>query len=235
MAEFRDRIKELRRVPARDLVINEKNWREHNTRQKDAMLELLSDIGYADALVAYELPNGRLKLLNGHMRRDLTPESIVPVLVLDVGEDEADKILATFDPISMMATTNRDNLKKLLDKLQINNYDMQSALRTMAADADKQRAATDPAARAESGGDEIPEMELEPLEHYDYVCVIARSVQDWNRIADVLCLDRQRKPGTRNVGMCRVVDAKKLLALIDKMQVTQAPQKPQKKGASDAA
>jgi hypothetical protein len=229
MPDFRDRIKELRRVPAKELVVNEKNWREHNVRQKDAMLELLSDIGYADALVAYELPSGKLKLLNGHMRRDLTPDSVVPVLVLDVGEDEADKILATFDPISMMATTNRDNLKKLLDKLQINNYDMQSALRTMAADVEKQRASIDPAARGDVAGEEIPEMELEPLEHYDYVCVIARSVQDWNRLADVLCLDRQRKPGTRNVGMCRAIDAKKILALIDKMQATSKT-----KGAANA-
>ena len=45
----RDRIKELRRVRARDLVRNPKNWRRHPKAQAEALKGLLTEIGCADA------------------------------------------------------------------------------------------------------------------------------------------------------------------------------------------
>ena len=50
--EIRDRIKELRRVKAKDLLPNFKNWRVHPKAQAAALRGLLSEIGYADALLA---------------------------------------------------------------------------------------------------------------------------------------------------------------------------------------
>ena len=96
----RDRIKDFRRVPARDLVVNPKNWRKHPAAQAEALRGLLDQIGYADALIARELPDGRLMLIDGHLRAETTPEQPVPVLVLDVNEAEADMILATLDPLA---------------------------------------------------------------------------------------------------------------------------------------
>ena len=96
--EIRDRIKELRRVRARDLIAHPKNFRVHPAVQTRALRTLLSDIGYADALIARELPDGRLELIDGHLRVETTPDAMVPVLVLDVNEAEADKLLATLDP-----------------------------------------------------------------------------------------------------------------------------------------
>lgn len=217
MTEFRDRIKDLRRVPAKNLVANEKNWREHDVRQQDAMLELLSEIGYADALVAYELSDGRLKLINGHMRAGLTPDHEVPVLVLDVTEAEADKLLATFDPVSSFAATNKLKLKSLLDSLQINNHDMRNALSRMAAD----NARVDQSMQAKAQkkqAEQILEMELKPLEHYDYVLVMARNVMDWNKLVDLLHLQKTRKPTSSQVGVCRAVDARVILEMIQQAQ-----------------
>jgi hypothetical protein len=225
VSEFRDRIKELRRVQAKDLVANEKNWREHDVRQQDAMLELLSEIGYADALVAYELPNGQLKLINGHMRAGLTPEHEVPVLVLDVTEAEADKLLATFDPVSSFASTNKDKLKSLLDSLQINNHDMRNALSRMAAETTKQDQSMQ-AKMQKRQAEQILEMELKPLEHYDYIIVMARNVMDWNRLVELFHLERTRKPTSRQVGVCRAVDAKFLLGLLD-------PKKPEQPASDE--
>ena len=45
--EIRDRIRELRRVPASKLMPNLKNW--HPDKQKRAMRAVLQEIGYADA------------------------------------------------------------------------------------------------------------------------------------------------------------------------------------------
>jgi hypothetical protein len=91
--EIRDRIKELRRVKAKDLTPNPKNWRVHPKAQAAALRGLLSEIGYADALLARELPDGRLQLIDGHLRAETTPNAMVPVLILDVTDSEADKIL----------------------------------------------------------------------------------------------------------------------------------------------
>src|SRR5882672_5181602 len=94
---IRDRIQELRRVRARDLLPNPKNWRLHPKSQANALRALLEEIGYADALLVRELEDGRLRLINGHLRAEMTPDTEVPVLVLDVTDEEADKILLTFD------------------------------------------------------------------------------------------------------------------------------------------
>jgi ParB-like nuclease domain len=95
----------LRRVKASELVPNPKNWRRHPKEQSAAMRGLLNEIGYAGALLARELPDGKLQLIDGHLRLETTPKATVPVLVLDVTEAEADKILLTFDPISAMANS----------------------------------------------------------------------------------------------------------------------------------
>lgn len=49
--KIRDRIVDFRRVPARDLLPNPKNWRRHPQQQQDALRGLLSEIGYADVAV----------------------------------------------------------------------------------------------------------------------------------------------------------------------------------------
>jgi ParB-like chromosome segregation protein Spo0J len=83
----RDRVKELRRVRAGDLVPNPRNWRTHPQAQQDALRGLLAEIGYADALLVRELPDGRLMIVDGHLRAETTPDELVPVLVLDVNEE----------------------------------------------------------------------------------------------------------------------------------------------------
>src|SRR5262249_19617649 len=97
---IRDRIKEFRRVPARDLVANAKNWRRHPEAQRKALRAVLEEIGFAGAALAREDEHGRLILIDGHLRADelSDDETPVPVLVLDVNEGEADKLLATYDP-----------------------------------------------------------------------------------------------------------------------------------------
>lgn len=111
---IRDRIRELRRVPAGELQPNPRNWRSHPEAQRDALRGLFAEIGYAGALLARELEDGSLQLIDGHLRAETTPEAVVPVLVLDVSAAEADKILLTHDPVAAMAETDRAQLAALL-------------------------------------------------------------------------------------------------------------------------
>jgi DNA modification methylase len=115
---IRDRIKELRRVHARDLLANPKNWRLHTKVQAAALRGLLAEVGYADALLARELPDGSLQLIDGHLRAETTPSAMVPVLILDVSEVEADKILLTLDPLASMAESDSERLQALLNNVR---------------------------------------------------------------------------------------------------------------------
>src|SRR6516165_3115471 len=100
---IRNRIKSHRRVRAGDLVPHEFNFRSHPDHQKTALRALYDEVGFARSLLAYELPDGRLKLIDGHLRRDLDPDMEVEVEVLDVNEDEARTLLLSIDPLAELA------------------------------------------------------------------------------------------------------------------------------------
>lgn len=124
--QIRDRIKELRRVNAAELVPNPKNWRTHPKAQQDALRGILAEVGMADAVLARELPDGKLMLIDGHLRTETVSSGSIPVLVLDVNEDEADKILATFDPLAVMAEKDSEQLASLLASLKEQNDSLAS-------------------------------------------------------------------------------------------------------------
>jgi ParB-like chromosome segregation protein Spo0J len=133
--QVRDRIKELRRVRAAELQPNPRNWRLHPQAQHDALRGVLAEVGYADALLARELPDGSLMLIDGHLRAETTPDAIVPVLVLDVDEQEADKILLTHDPLAAMAEAAGDQLRTLLGDVQTDNEAVRSLFDALATEA----------------------------------------------------------------------------------------------------
>jgi hypothetical protein len=83
---IRNRIKSHRRVRAGDLVPHEFNFRYHPDNQKHALGALYEQVGFARSLLAYELPDGRLKLIDGHLRRDFDPDMEVDVEILDVAD-----------------------------------------------------------------------------------------------------------------------------------------------------
>jgi DNA modification methylase len=129
---IRDRIRELRRVRAADLLRNPKNWRRHPKAQAAALRGLLAEVGYADALLARELPDKRLMIIDGHLRAETTPDAEVPVLVLDVTAEEADKILLTLDPLAAMAESDAERIKVLLTTVRTDSEAVQELLKRIA-------------------------------------------------------------------------------------------------------
>ena len=128
---IRDRIKDFRRVKASQLRPHPKNWRTHPTAQQDALRGVLAEIGYAGALLARELPDGSLELIDGHLRAETTPDVDVPVLVLDLDEQEAAKLLALHDPLAGMAEANGEVLTELLAHVETESDAVQSLLDQM--------------------------------------------------------------------------------------------------------
>lgn len=136
--QIKNRIKELRYIKASELVPNPKNWRTHPTKQKDALKGVLAEIGYADALLARELEDGSVMLLDGHLRAETTPEQEVPVLILDLTEEEGDKLLATLDPLASMADQDDEKLIALLEGIETDNDAVRDMLDKLAGNEDEE-------------------------------------------------------------------------------------------------
>jgi len=115
----RDRIVDIVTARAGDLVPNPRNWRTHPETQRRGLEQLLDTVGSVDVLKAVRLPDGRLQLVDGHLRAEIRAEEQVRVAVLDLTPEEADLVLATFDPVSAMAGADLDMLRGLLDDVRL--------------------------------------------------------------------------------------------------------------------
>lgn len=116
-----DRIVELRLVNTTELIPNPKNWRLHPEYQRDALRTVINEVGIADAVIARQTDEG-LMLIDGHLRiEELDGE--VPVLVVDLDEEEADFLLATLDPLSMEAEKDHAAFRELANAVSVTNED----------------------------------------------------------------------------------------------------------------
>ena len=100
---LRNRILRHVRVRAGDLVPHELNPRVHTDVQRRALEQLYEEIGFARSLLAYPLPDGRLKLIDGHLRASMTPDEELDVEVVDVNDEEARALLLAIDPLAQLA------------------------------------------------------------------------------------------------------------------------------------
>jgi hypothetical protein len=110
---IRNRIVRHVRIRAGDLVPHELNPRRHPAAQRQALADLYAEVGFARSLLAFALPDGRLKLIDGHLRQQLDPDMEVEVEVLDVSEDEARKLLLSIDPLAALAENDAVTLGEL--------------------------------------------------------------------------------------------------------------------------
>ena len=87
-------------------------------------------------------------LIDGHLRAETLGDGDVPVLILDVNEAEADKILATLDPLAAMAESDASKLDALLRNVDTGSEALQQLI----------------AATAEEAGVVPPDFEPSPVE-----------------------------------------------------------------------
>jgi len=132
---IRDRILDLRRVAAGQLVPHPQNWRTHPDAQRRLLGDLFTEVGFAAAVIARELPDGRLQIIDGHLRQEEVPaEQEIPVLVLDVTEAEARKLLLSLDPLAAMAESAEDRLQELAVQIEPETDGLRKLVSFMAKD-----------------------------------------------------------------------------------------------------
>jgi hypothetical protein len=129
--DIRNRIVRHVRVRAGDLVPHENNPRTHPQMQRRALADLYAEVGFARSLLAYELPDGRLKLIDGHLRQALTPDMMVDVEVLDVNDEEARKLLLSLDPLAALAEHDPARLDELRNLAQTDSEALANLWRSL--------------------------------------------------------------------------------------------------------
>jgi ParB-like chromosome segregation protein Spo0J len=115
--EIQDRVDRMVRVKASKIRPCPWNWRTHGDAQREALRGILEEVGIAGAVVARELEDGTFMLIDGHLRQDELSkmgDMKIPVLVLDVTEAEARKLLITMDPLASLAGVDGEKLGALL-------------------------------------------------------------------------------------------------------------------------
>jgi hypothetical protein len=223
---IRDRIVGFERIPAGELLNHEGNFREHPQAQKNAMSGVLSEIGFVGALVVYrsERAGGQYVLIDGHMRKNQFPlDEGMPCVVTDLNDEEADLVLQAFDAVSSLAHLDRRALQDLRDQ----NEFLDASVRVMLDGIDTALSKSgqgesapspgDPQAPAAAEGKTIPEMELQPFEHYDYALVLFRTTFDWLWFCERMGLqkvDGSPDPRRKKVGLGRAIPGDKLVAAL---------------------
>ena len=91
--------------------------------------------GFCPSLLAYELPDGRLELIDGHLRRDLDPDMEVEVEILDVNDTEARRLLLSSDPLAALAENQEQLQRRLLELTPTVNPELREMWERAAANA----------------------------------------------------------------------------------------------------
>lgn len=103
-------------VDADQLLANPTNWRIHPKHQQAALTGVLDNVGWVQRVIVNQRTG---HVIDGHLRASLAISrgEQVPVIYVDVDEDEERLILATLDPLAAMAATDAEMLAGLLADL----------------------------------------------------------------------------------------------------------------------
>jgi len=132
---YRNRITGYDSVDPEQLLANPHNYRMHPKHQQDALAGALDEIGWLDDVIVNTTTGN---IIDGHLRVTLAlrnGEQTVPVKYVELTEDEERLALATFDPITAMATHDADLLDALLRDVNTGDEHLQQMLADMAGDA----------------------------------------------------------------------------------------------------
>ena len=164
---IRNRIRNHVRVKAGTLVPHELNPRRHPEAQRAVLAALYEEIGFARSLLAYELPDGRLKLIDGHLRAEMNPEQEVDVEVLDVSAAEAQALLLSIDPLVQLAEYDGPALEHLRAVTSTENDALHNLWQSIALSAAASDAALEEARERSQEDKKLPEKYLVLVECAD--------------------------------------------------------------------
>lgn len=155
MADWQNRIVGYGAEPPWALKANPKNWRKHPRHQASALSGVLFEVGIVQNVIVNKTTGN---LVDGHLRVELalkSKQSSIPVTYVELSLTEEAEILATLDPVSALATSDKVRLEDLLASIKSSDDAVNNLLRDVAV---KSGIKID----GEIDEDEVPEPPQEP-------------------------------------------------------------------------
>ena len=133
MGKIKNRIVGSGEEPLDQIMFNPRNWRIHPLSQQDALKGVLEEVGWVQQVIVNKRTGN---LIDGHLRCQLAAREgakTIPVVYVDVSEDEEALVLATLDPIGAMAATDKQKLDELFQDIQSDNENIQKMITEIGA------------------------------------------------------------------------------------------------------
>ena len=114
---WRNRIVGEREADPRELTAHPLNWRLHPPEQQKGMRAILDEVGIVQRVIVSQRTG---RILDGHLRVEqaiAADQPRIPIVMVDVDEDEERIILATFDTLGGMAGVSRKAVVGLLGQI----------------------------------------------------------------------------------------------------------------------
>lgn len=114
------------------LLANPRNWRTHPMRQRMFMRGALKEIGWVQQVIVNQRTG---RVVDGHLRIEEAISAhapTVPVLYVDLSEEEEGIVLATLDPLGALAGQSDERLQELLAEVHVEDDALERMLASMA-------------------------------------------------------------------------------------------------------
>lgn len=115
---WKNRIIGHEEVAPDQLLANPKNWRIHPKYQQDTLSNVLNDIGIIQSIIVNAATGF---VVDGHLRVALAlreNQPLVPVVYVDLTEEEENRAIAMFDTITALALPDKDKIADLLESVK---------------------------------------------------------------------------------------------------------------------
>jgi len=126
--KYKNRIIGSGEEPLDQIMFNPRNWRIHPMNQQNALKGVLEEIGWVQQVIVNKRTGN---LIDGHLRCQLAAREgndTIPVVYVDVSEEEEALILSTLDPIAGMAATDKEKLDDLFRSFNSDNENVQKLI-----------------------------------------------------------------------------------------------------------
>lgn len=218
----RDRVIEHRKMLLSELQAHPENPRLHPDNQRKGFRGVLREIGWAGAVLAYysERNNGALTLVDGHLRREEIQSTPVDVLITDLNDDEARKLLLFYDKLTALAEYSELETRSLLETVKTNDVSLMQIMDTL---EDEINAANNKDEGKTLGDDNTVLFEqgiqLEPAK--EYILIMCNNSDEFERLKEIFHLAIVRRggymPGSPfdDIGTERVITFDRFVHAID--------------------
>lgn len=207
---WKDRIVGQEKVAPSDLLANPFNYRTHPKFQQEVMESVLNEVGWIQQVIVNQRTG---HVVDGHMRIMLAmrhDEPLVPVLYVDLTEDEERIVLATYDHVTGMASIDKEALSQLINETRAQDDNLQRLVDGLSLGRSNQFG--QPVRQHEAEEQLSPEM----FERQDYLVFTFDNEFDWKAACQAFGVGmvKSQPVGKRSIqqrGMGRVIHGKELL------------------------